>query len=172
MTTMTTEPRTERKADPDTRPHLRRGENGGVTFLPPAGGEPIHDCRVARCFPWSLPSEFFSVRDKDGNELHLFDTLQDVPEDSRDVLIEELAAEEFVPQIRSIREIDDTFEILIWKAQTDRGPVEFQVKDDEDIRLLEDNSVVIKDHAGMLFEIPDLAALDETSRALVEDRLS
>ena len=49
--------------------------------------------------------------------------------------------------------------------------MEFQVRYDEDVRPLGENRVVIKDHKGMLFEIPNLEALDETSWALVEDRL-
>ena len=134
--------------------------------------EPVRDAHVARCFPWSLPDRYLSIRDKDGNELHLFGSIDEVPEASRQVVMEELAAQEFVPRILRVHEIDDSFDIIIWKADTDCGPVEFQVKHDEDIRLLGDNYVIIKDHSGMLFEVPDLDALDEKSRALIEDRLS
>lgn len=84
---------------------------------------------------------------------------------------EELHAEELVPKILRVHDIDDTFEITVWKVDTDRGPVEFQVKDDEDIRPLSEHTISIKDHSGMLFEIRDLRSLDERSRALVEDWL-
>ncbi len=165
-------PRTDRSGDAGRAPSLQREQNGHLTFLPSDGREPVANCRVARCFPWSLPDEFISVRDKDGNEVHLFRSIEDVPDDSRRILMDELLAQEFVPKILRVHEIDDTFDILVWKADTDHGPVEFQVKDDEDIRPISENRLVIKDHAGMLFEIPDLEVLDEHSRGLVEDRLS
>jgi hypothetical protein len=152
-------------------PRLERQANGGLMFVPVEGAEPIADCRVARCFPWSIPDRHISIRDKDGNELYLFGSIHDVPEHSRQLVIDELAAQEFIPRILRVHEINDTFEILIWKAETDRGPVEFQVRD-EDIRTLGDNHVVIKDDTGMLYDVPDLNALDETSRVLIEDRLT
>jgi len=152
-------------------PRLERQTNGGLMFVPAEGAKPILDCRVARCFPWSIPDRHISIRDSDGNELHLFGSIQDVPEHSRELVIEELAAQEFIPKILRVHEINDTFEILIWKAETDRGPIEFQVRD-EDIRTLGDNHVVIKDDTGILFDVPDLGALDETSRLLIEDRLN
>ena len=153
------------------KPRLQREPNGQLTFLPGGDQPAISDCRVARCFPWSLPDQFISVRDNDGNEVHLFASLEGVVAASRRLLLAELAAQEFIPRIQRVHDIDDTFDILIWKVDTDRGRMEFQVRYDEDVRPLGENRVVIKDHKGMLFEIPNLEALDETSRALVEDRL-
>ena len=172
MTTTEPIPMTETPIEGTSPPDLRRESDGHLTFAFGDGRKPVKECRVARCFPWSMPERFISIRDKDGNELHLFGSIDDVPEGCRPVVTEELGAQEFVPKILRVHEIDDTFEIIVWKADTDRGPVEFQVKDDEDVRALTDDCVVIRDHAGMLFEIPDLNALDEKSRALVEDRLS
>ncbi len=159
-------------SDGRAMPRLLREPDGKLTLVPDGGGQSVSDCRVARCFPWSLPDRFLSVRDKDGNELHLFGSLDEVPDGTRQVLIDELAAQEFVPKILRVHEIDDSFEIVVWQADTDRGPVEFQVKDDEDIRVLGDSQVLVKDHNGMLFEIPNLEAMDEASRTLIEDRLS
>jgi hypothetical protein len=167
----TTKTTNERRANDDFRPKLQREQDGKLTFYPGDGRDPIKDCRIARCFPWTEPDRFLSVRDKDGNELHLFGSIDNVPDESREVVEDELRAQEFVPKIRRVHEIDDTFEVMIWKVDTDRGPAEFQVKDDEDIRVLEGDYVVIKDHTGMLFEIPDLAGLDDRSQGLVEDRL-
>jgi len=172
MTTTESISMTQTPTEGTPQPDLRRESNGHLTFVPGDGQKPVKECRVARCFPWSMPERFISIRNKDGNELHLFDSIEDVPEGCRPVVTEELGAQEFVPRILRVHEIDDTFEIIVWKADTDRGPVEFQVKDDEDVRALTDDCIVIRDHTGMLFEIPDIGELDERSRALVEDRLS
>jgi hypothetical protein len=153
-------------------PRLRRERDGHVTYLPGGDAEPVPECRVVRCFPWSLPDRYVSIRDKDGNEVRLFRSLDEVPEACRDVVVEELGAQDFVPRIDRVRQIDDTFDVLIWIVDTDCGAVEFQVKHDEDIRVLDENRVVIRDHRGMLFEIPNLELLDEHSRGLVEDRLA
>ncbi|MBN1344904.1 MAG: DUF1854 domain-containing protein [Phycisphaerae bacterium] len=171
MSTATRRTKMDERRDDDFRPKLKREQDGKLTFFPGDGRAPTKDCRIARCFPWTEPDRFISIRDKEGNELHLFGSIENVPAESRGVVEDELRAQEFVPRIRRVHAIDDTFEIMIWKADTDRGPVEFQVKDDEDIRVLGDDYVVVKDHTGMLFEIPDLRSLDERSRGLVEDRL-
>ena len=33
--------------------------------------DPLADARVARCFPWSLPSDYISIRTKEGKRIKL-----------------------------------------------------------------------------------------------------
>jgi hypothetical protein len=182
---MTTEPKSESSPSPSAAapgatpavpepiiaPRLRREPNGDLTLLD-GDRQVATGCGVERCFPWSLPDEYLSIRDKDGKELLTLRRLADSPEDVRRLVSEELGVQEFIPRIRRILSVEDSFDVMIWKVETDRGPIEFLVKEDEDIRALEDDRAVIRDHRGMVFEIPSLSALDPRSRAFVEDRSS
>jgi hypothetical protein len=153
-------------------PRLTRAPDGQLVFQADATKPEVVGCRVERCFPWSMPDRHLSIRDKDGNELYLFDGLGAVPDAGLAVVLDELNRQEFVPRIERIRSVDDAFDITIWTVDTDRGAVEFQVKEDEDIRRLEDDRVLIRDHRGMRFEIADISALDAQSRMHLDERLS
>ena len=41
-------------------------------------GEPVVDATAARCFPWSLPESYISIRDAEGKELALLETLDEL----------------------------------------------------------------------------------------------
>lgn len=150
---------------------LERNARGQLVLHRGGAGEPIVGVRVARCFPWSLPQQYISIRDEQGNELHLFESLKQAEPQTRQIIEQELAAQEFVPAITAVERIDDAFDVMTWQVQTDRGPVELQVKSDEDVRQLADGRVLIKDHAGGLFEVRDMQRLDSRSRRLLEDHL-
>jgi hypothetical protein len=151
---------------------LRRDERGRLFFSVTAEAEPIVGVHLARCFPWSLPDRYISVRDADGNELCLLRSAEQADPETRRIVQEELAAREFVPRITAVHSVDDDFEVMAWRVETDRGPIELQVKSAEDIRQLDERRVVIQDHAGGLFEVPDVASLDSRSRRLLEDHLA
>jgi hypothetical protein len=152
-------------------PRLSRNERGQLV-MQRDGCEPLVGVRLARCFPWSRREGYLSIRDAEGNEVLLLETLLHLPAALRELIDAELAAQEFQPRITAVYKVEEQFGITTWTVQTDRGPVELQVKHAEDIRQLEGGRVLLRDHAGGLFEIPDLATLDPHSRKLVEARLA
>lgn len=149
--------------------HLRRNERGQLVFQAGPQSEPIIGVRVARCFPWSMPDRYISIRNDQGDELFLFQSLDQAEPQTRRLIEEELELLQFVPQITTVESVDDQFEVMSWKVQTDRGPVELQVKHAEDIRQLDEKRVLIRDHAGGLFEVRDITKLDPRSRRFIED---
>jgi hypothetical protein len=151
---------------------LRREADGTLTFSPADGSEASKDCRILRSFPWSMPFRYISIRNKEGTELLLIPELADVPDSLRKIVESELETQELIPAIHKIHSVDDTFEVVVWRVDTNSGRVEFQTRHDEDIRLLEGNRIVFRDHRGMLFEIPSLDQLDSKSRLYVEERLA
>lgn len=151
---------------------LRRNPRGGLSALLPGSDEPVENVRVARCFPWSRPERYVSFRNPEGEELVLVEELDALDEATRALVHEELAAQEFLPRITAIESVDDQFDVMVWQVQTDRGPIALQVKEQEEVRQLDDGRVLVRDHAGGLFVVPDIDALDLCSRRLLEDRLA
>ena len=150
---------------------LSRNERGQLVLRTAADTEPIENVRVAKCFPWSLRDRYVSIRDKEGNEQVLLPDLEGMSAETRRLIDQELDAQEFIPTITSVTSIDDNFGVMIWDVQTDRGPIELQIKTTDDIRRLDQRRILLKDHAGGLFEITDLAELDLQSQRLVEDNI-
>ena len=153
--------------------HVRlwRDQRGKLLLRCGENAEPVDDVRVARCFPWSLDGRYISIRNKDDEELYLFRTLDQAEPKTRELIERELAMQEFVPRITAVENIDDRYEVMAWKVQTDRGPIELQIKSADDIQLLDDGRIVIRDYAGGKFEVRDIEALDSHSRQLIEDHL-
>ena len=170
---MSEEPTSDKKGNPIDLAQVRisRNERGQLVLRTAEDAEPIENVRVTKCFPWSLRDRYVSIRDKDGNEQVLLPDLGGMSAETRRLIDQELDAQDFIPTITSVAAIIDNFGVMIWDVQTDRGPVELQIKTTDDIRRLDQRRVLLKDHAGGLFEIRDLAELDPTSQRLVEDNI-
>ncbi len=126
---------------------------------------------VARCFPWSLAREYVSIRDGDGKELLLLKTIDDLEAATIELIEQELRDRFFVPRIDRIVKHSAEFGIISILAETDRGEVDFQIRDREDVHLLADHRAVFRDVDGNVYEIPDVAALDPASQKHLEQYL-
>jgi hypothetical protein len=130
---------------------------------------PVVDAHVARCFPWSLPDSYVSIRDKEGKELALLKTLEELEPASRKIVQGELAEKVFNPKIRRIINYRSEFGVISITAQTDRGEVTFQIRSRDDVRLLSNTRAMFRDADGNTFELADLNKLDRASRKWLED---
>ena len=127
-------------------------------------GEEIVDARVARCFPWSLPGQYVSLRTKEGKEIALFKTLDELDGAGRQVVEEELAEKTFNPKIVRVIAYRNEFGVVSVEAQTDRGKVSFQIRSRDDIRHLSPTRALFRDADGNTYELTDLRALDPASQ--------
>jgi hypothetical protein len=132
------------------------------------GRDDAVDVRLRRAFPWSAPDRYVSVRDAEGKELLLIDSLEPLDVGRRTVIERALGDASFVPRIISVQDVDVRFGYQQWKVTTDRGPVEFRVQEREDIRFMPDGRFRIKDADGTVYELVRLEELDEASRRAVE----
>jgi hypothetical protein len=130
--------------------------------------EPVVDVRVARCFPWTLPDTYISLRDGHGKELALLKTLDGLDPASRQLVEQELREKAFSPRIQAVLDYKDEFGVVSISARTDRGDVTFQIRSRDDIRLLSPTRALFRDADGNTYELPDLAALDAASRRYLE----
>lgn len=123
--------------------------------------------RVARCFPWSAPGCFISLRDERRDELALIVDPGELDERSRAALEHALIEADFVLQIESIAAIDEEIEIRKWEVATRQGPRSFQTRRDDWPRRVPGGGILIRDVAGDLFYIPDVTRLDRRSAKLL-----
>ena len=146
---------------------LIEDEQGRLVLRRP-GIDDVVDVRVRRAFPWSAPDRHISVRDAEGKELLLIDSLEPLDVGRRTIIERSLADTSFVPRITSVQDVDVRFGYQQWRVRTDRGPAEFRVQEREDIRFLPDGRFRIKDADGTVYEMVRLDELDEASRRAVE----
>jgi hypothetical protein len=149
-------------ADPPVR--LQRGRDGRL-HASRAGADTA--VRPVRCFPWSNPGRFISLRDDKDREVAFVGDPGDLDEPSRAVLVEELAQAGFVLHVSRILEVREELEIRIWKVQTREGLRTFQTGRDEWPRPLPDGNLLLSDVAGDLYLVPRAADLDPTSRRVL-----
>lgn len=122
---------------------------------------------VRRCFPWSEPARFVSLRDDAEEEFALVRDPAELDAASRQVLEEALSAAGFVFEITRVSTIEEEVEIRHWRVDTRQGPRSFQTRLDAWPRLLPHGGLLIRDVAGDLYHLADPAALDPQSRALL-----
>ncbi|MEO6960236.1 MAG: DUF1854 domain-containing protein [Burkholderiaceae bacterium] len=132
-------------------------------------GYRIYDSVVpVRSFPISAPNEGLALVGADGAELVWINSLEELSEDVRRLLEEELVSREFVPEIRRIRQVSSFATPSEWQVETDRGDAVLVLKAEEDIRRLSATTLMIADTHGVQFLVRDLLALDKISRRLLD----
>ncbi len=122
---------------------------------------------VRRCFPWSEPARFVSLRDKDDKEVALIRQPESLDAASREVLERALVEAGFVLRIVQIYEVEEEVEIRTWKVETMQGSRTFQTRLDDWPRELPGGGLLIRDVAGDLYHVADREALDDKSKKLL-----
>lgn len=151
-------------AQPDTGLTLEHRMDGQLWAIQ---GELERAVRVRRAFPWSEPGRFLSLRDHEDVEVALVVTPAELDHASRQALEQALVQAGFVFQVTAVREIDEEVEIRTWRVETRQGPRSFQTRLDDWPRALPDGGLLIRDVAGDLYHLLDLARLDRHSRELL-----
>lgn len=122
-----------------------------------------------RAFPIAAPLEGLSLVATDGREALWVDHMDHLPALARVLIEEDLAVREFAPVIRRIHKVSGFSTPSTWDVETDRGPVQFVLKAEEDIRRLSGRThLLITGQDGLQLRVPDSTALDKPSRKLLE----
>lgn len=126
---------------------------------------------VHRCFPYSDPDHYISVRepDRDGREIGLIEDLNRLPKDTGDMIREQLELRYFAPVITKIRSIRDEYGYSYWDVMTDKGPCRFTVRmGGSNVYSIGKNRYLVNDIDGNRFEIPDLYKLSAREIKLLD----
>lgn len=146
---------------------LVRDQWGQLVFIGKDGQKHSNVSPVA-LFPISLPDAWISIRTSDGTELACVEDPRALPADIWKLLKDDLARREFVPIIRRIVRVSGNSEPCEWEVETDRGPTQFVLKSEDDVRRIGDHEILILDAHGTRYHIPDLSTMDVKSRRIVE----
>jgi len=126
------------------------------------GGVKYPRVAVHRCFPFSDPDRYISIREPegDGKEIGLIEDMSALAPETRAMLEEQMALRYFSPKIRRVYDIREEYGYSYWDVETDRGACRFTVRmGGGSVYPIGANRYLINDIDGNRFEIPDLYAL-------------
>jgi hypothetical protein len=121
-----------------------------------------------RAFPIQAPEEGLSLVNSDGKEVAWLDRIADLSPEMADVVREELAGREFMPEIKRVVDVGSYACPSTWTVETDRGETEFVLRGEEDIRRVGSVSLLVSDSHGIHFLIRDQYALDKHSKKILD----
>jgi hypothetical protein len=140
----------------------------GQLVLTASNGE-IHEGVVpVRAFPIGAPDEGIALVNIEGHEIGWIERLADLPTAIGQLIDEELASREFVPEIENILDVSSFACPSTWQVKTNRGPAALILKGEDDIRRLTQTRLLIADSNGIQFLVRDTGALDRQSRKLLD----
>ncbi|HEX9705566.1 MAG TPA: DUF1854 domain-containing protein [Gemmatimonadales bacterium] len=122
---------------------------------------------VRRCFPWSEPTRFVSLRDDDEDEFALVTNPGELDAGSRRELEAALVDAGFVFHVTHVLEIEEEVELRHWRVETSQGTRSFQTRLDDWPRALPHGGLLVRDVAGDLYHLAEPRGLDRRSRALL-----
>ena len=143
-----------------------RDEQGRLIVTDDRGVEHV-DVLPARMFPLTDPDGWLTLRDRQGKELICLRGMAAVAPELRPLIEEELNRLVFTPVITGIRRTTPFGDHVRLFIETDRGETDITVAA-ADIHRLAGNRILLKDHHGIRYLIPDWHALDAQDRRLLD----
>jgi hypothetical protein len=140
---------------------LERGRDGRLVARRGGRRTPVS---VVRCFPWTDPERYLSLRDEEDEEVALVRDARELDPGSREALVQALADAGFVFEVEAVLAVDEEIEIRVFRVRTRQGARRFQTLRDEWPRALPDGSLLFRDVGGDLYRTPPAEALDARSR--------
>ncbi len=148
---------------------LDRDASGRLVFTGSDGAAHVGVAPV-RTFPISDPERWIALLDGHGREVAAISDLADLPAATAELVRQELAQREFLPRIERVVHVRTNKEPHEWDVITDRGPVQFLLRDD-DIRRLGPTRAILVDMHGVRYYIADSQQLDAKSRRILSQYL-
>ncbi len=132
-------------------------------------GELFETLEARRLFPTSDPDKYITLLNEEGKEVAVIRDLATLTPDSAAAVREVLKEYYLIPRIRTITKTERRSGSNYIHAETDRGPCFFKIQSrQQDIKVLFDRRVLIRDSNDNRYEIPDFRALDRKSRDAIQ----
>ena len=139
---------------------FERTEGGFVNLT--YRGKLYKSVKVVRLFPFTDADKFISIREGDekGREIGIIEDLAALPEETVQILNEQLALNYFTPVIQKIYDIKDEYGYAYFHVLTDKGECRFAINMASNaVTKLSDERLLISDLDENRFEVRDVNAL-------------
>ena len=128
---------------------------------------------LRRALPIAQPLEYISVADGENKEIGIIKAVNELPGDQLTAVTNELNKRYFCPEIREVKSVKDKLGYVYMELAltTPEGNYDKNcaVKDiNKNIRMLDDNRLLIFDVDGNRYIVPSLSALDKKSMKRLE----
>lgn len=143
------------------------GRDGCLRLLGEPSAQIGKALSVVRCFPWTDPDRFLSLRDKDGKEVAFVADPTELDPDSRRALEQARDESSFVFEIQKVLRVARDIELRVWEVETTSGRRSFQTELEMWPEALPDGGSLVRDITGDLYRLPPAATLDLASRKLL-----
>ena len=127
-----------------------------------ADGQVFEDVEPRRMFPFSDPNRYVTFLATGEKEVAMLTDLANIDEASRRAVEECFAEYYMIPEITDVIQVIDTAGIFKWKVTTDRGIVEFQIRNRNSDIKQEEDALLMRDSNDNRYRI-DLTKLDPKS---------
>ena len=135
-------------------------------------GEKIENLEPHRLFPVSGLRQYISLLDEEGKEHAIIRSLDSLMPESAKIIEDSLKEYYLVPKISALLDVNEKYGILKWTVDTDRGIQSFTIRNrHNDIKVLYDGRVLVRDSNDNRYEIPDYRVLDKKSLHLLNSEL-
>lgn len=114
------------------------------------------EVELVQCFPMTHPNEYYSLKDKDGEELELFQSLNDLDNESRELIEFYQKFKSFKCKVIGIYNIVEDFGLRNFKVKTNMGDRSFQMPLDEWPKIGDDGLILFEDVFGEKFILENL----------------
>jgi len=151
-----------------TRVRLMYDDHGNLR-VEIEGDRCILRAKAVRAFPLTEPHRYISLLDGSNREVCLLEDPSLLDAESRAALEQALTAYYRVHRVLRVYSYRSEFRTTYWEVETERGRRDFVVKWGTDTVLHpSEHALLLIDIDGNRFSIPDLRALDEQSKRILQ----
>lgn len=153
---------------------LERTDGGFVTLTVRGGEQPERYERINafRAFPLSAIDQYISLRDREGDEIGIVESLDALAPAQAALVRDELDRRYFTPLIQRVESLKEEFGYSYWTVDTDAGRRRFTVQSGKNnVTLVGEGRLVIVDVDGNRFEVADYTRLHRSVLRTLEGLL-
>ena len=143
-----------------------RSERGSLLLK--LDGEEYTNLKIRRAFPLEESDRYIGVFAAEDQELGIIEDPQQLDDQSRQTLRDELDKIYFQPQVLAFNSLDEEFGVLRGQIETTSGPRQLEIRGYRtNVRMLSGSRAVIEDVDGNRYLIANWRALPRRTREIL-----
>ncbi len=143
-----------------------RSERGSLILK--LDGEEYTNLKIRRAFPLEEADRYIGVFAAEDQELGIIEDPQQLDDQSRQALLDELNKIYFQPQVLAFDELDEEFGVLRGQIETTSGPRRLEIRGYRtNVRMLSGSRAIIEDVDGNRYLIANWRALPRRTREIL-----